>query len=761
MQVSTKSAPARNLRTSKRTNLVLIAALVFLAVCIAFALRRPPTDLQPISVKPAQSEGFCSNGVFPSTTAPSGRSASIPRWGSYCNGGDQNTGSFSTSPFRASRALRLYLAGYPSHAGVNLQIEKISDGSQFEIRPSRDPNQHWTLFEFALPASWQGAAVRLVARDQSTESGGWVAFSEPIRTNDSGFRSAAVLFLMTALYCVLILLPAFAVCGCVVYKGIRTTLTAGLVLLATIGASGYVSFWSYFLSRRLGHAVAIALPVAALLLIIWITPKLDFDARKIVQSLIPPVALCGAATLLVLSSGFLYGGMNDPFETAAERFSHRLPNDNTLPFLLAEALRDGHIVTPMSGTWLSSDRPPLQTGIVLSQYPFAVRPRDRSYTVISAFAQSLWIFGLWLLLTACSIRRKLIALVLATCLFSGFAFINGFFVWPKLLAAAFTLGLFAVLFGDRVVLGRGEQIVRFVAGGALLAFAMLSHGGTIFAIIGAAAAIIVFRKWLPLKRLALLVAVSAAIYFPWMLYQKFVDPPGDRLVKMHLAGVMGIDPRPVPQVILSAFENLTLQQWLQNKRFNLDQIVGHGAEYWGSVGAITKDLLTGSHGGAVLQTAANARAMMFFFFVPCLAFVSLGFLALVAGLKKQFRTKEWRTAAVLLPVIVFSLANWCLLMFIPGLTVNHAGAYAVNLLAFAAGMLALWALSPRLAVIIGVLQIGINVLLYVALMRGFAPGGPLPVGYLRSGMLLLCLAALGIVLYLVFLIGKQRSEVTF
>lgn len=749
---------ARNGRAFKVAVLALLISLVALAAYVSLPRYRSRNDFQAIPVEPDQNDAFCTDGAFPATAEPAGKLRRVPRWGSYCKSGDRNTGTIYTSAFRAPHALRLYLAGYPSEAGLSLQIERLSDRSKFEIRPAREPRENWLLYEFALPGSWQGSAVRLIARDQNTGPFGWLAFSEPGMAKDAGFRSAAVLLLLTALYFLLILLPAFAVCAWAVYRGIRTTLTAGVLLLAAIGTSGYLSFWFYFISPRLGRDVATILPVGALFCLIWIAPKLDFDARKIVKSLIPPIALTGAAALLVLSTGFLYGGMDDPFETAAERFSRPLTNDNTLPFLLAEDLRDGHITSPMSGDWLSSDRPPLQTGIVLSQYPFAIRPRKRSYTVISAFAQSLWIFGLWLLLEACSIRRKLIALVLATCLFSGFVFTNSFFVWPKLLAAAFTLALFAVLFGDRVALERREQIVRSIAAGAVLAFAMLSHGGTIFALIGAAAAIVVFRKRLPLRPLALLIAVSGVLYFPWTLYQKFVDPPGDRLVKWMLAGVMSVDPRPAPQVILSAYENLTLEQWLQNKRFNLDQIAGHGSEYWASIGAITEDILTGAHKDAALLTAVSARTMMFFYFVPCLGFVAAGFVALLAGVNNRFRVKEWKTAMLFFPVVIFSLANWCLLMFIPGLTVNHAGAYAVNLLAFLVGMLALWALSARLALAVGVLQIGLNVLLYLALMRGFVPGGPLPEGDLRSGMLLLCIFALAIVLYLVFVISNNRRD---
>ena len=52
-------------------------------------------------------------------------------------------------------------------------------------------------------------------------------------------------------------------------------------------------------------------------------------------------------------------------------------------------------------------------------------------------------------------------------------------------------------------------------------------------------------------------AVSALTFFtaylPWLLYQKYYEPPGNRLLKMHLAGAPGVDSRGFIQALLVAY----------------------------------------------------------------------------------------------------------------------------------------------------------------------------------------------------------------
>lgn len=741
-----------------RFKVVLLTAPVILVLSETPVAWASSTNLVSPRIDIVSNEGFCANGVYRGTTwVDPIPPPDIHTWGSYCGERESGAGILITSPFRAPSVLRLYLAGYPTNSGVTLRIERISDGSNFLISPSRKPHENWRLNEFSLPPSWLNSPVRLVAQDENHGPNGWIALSEPVETTEADFGISITLLLSTVVHFVLLVLPGFAACTWAVYKGTRSIVTAGVLLLAGIGTSAYLAVWFYFIHPRLGYILGLLLPIAAGVLLIWIAPRLDSAAGKLVKSLIPAVMLTGAAALLVLAAGFLYGGTQDALHTASVRFSHPLPSDNTLPYLFAKALRDGHVPRPLFLDWLTSDRPPLQSGLVLSQAPFG-HPGQIGYTVISVIAQSFWLFGLWLLLIACRIGRKLTALVIVTCLFSGFIFVNSFFVWPKLLAAAFTLGFFAIVFSKELPSSPAETKIRFATAGALLSLGLLSHGGTVFGIIGAALVILAIRRRLPLASIALMVGISAATYLPWFLYQKFIDPPGDRLIKLHLAGVQRVDPRSAIQAIISAYSQLTIHGWIHNKWTNIESVLGHELDYGRSLGRIGLRFFDKSADSEPLALiAANVRTNEFFFFIPCLGLLPLGFLSFLAGAWNRYRTREWKTSAIFFLVVAFSLWDWCLILFGPGTTVVHQGAYAVNLVAAAACILALWALSPLLAVVVSALQVGLNVLLYVVLMRGFVPGGPLPEGYLHRGMLTLCLLALGAVMYLSMLVAKDTS----
>jgi hypothetical protein len=64
------------------------------------------------------------------------------------------------------------------------------------------------------------------------------------------------------------------------------------------------------------------------------------------------------------------------------------------------------------------------------------------------------------------------------------------------------------------------------------------------------------------------------------------------------------------------------------------------------------------------------------------------------------------------------------------------------LLAFAGSILALWAVSPWLAVVVGSLQIEINFLLYISFLKPETPFGALNPSSLRFGTMTLALLAL-------------------
>jgi hypothetical protein len=307
------------------------AATALLLFAVTWEVRASDEGFITPRIGIASGHGFCTGGAFPRISWPDPPPHGIHTWGSYCAERESSTGTVVTSPFVASSTLRLYLAGYTANPGESLQIERLSDHSKFVVQPSREPHEEWLLSEFSLPANWKGSLVRLVATDQSTGAGGWLAFSEPVIARKADINNAVLLASETIFHFILLLLPALAMCAWVVQKGVRNAITAGLVLLAGIGAAGYLVFWCYFIHPRLGYVVALVLPVAAVVFLAAIARKLDSNARQVLKSLMPPLALVGVAALLVLSMGFLYGGMQDPFRAASVRFSHHLPPDNTLP----------------------------------------------------------------------------------------------------------------------------------------------------------------------------------------------------------------------------------------------------------------------------------------------------------------------------------------------------------------------------------------------------------------------------------------------
>lgn len=701
----------------------------------------------------ASTGGFCQDGAW--SQAP-GKPVHLKIFGSFCAAGDRTVGTAKTTYFPAPDNLSLYLAGYPNGRDLTLFVENTASGEKFAIIPLPEPGDSWQRYTFALPARWRGQPIDLTGGDRSTAVHGWLAFSEPVleSSTDWGIRDALWLLIAAIVHFALLALPAMAACAWAAAKGIRNSVTLAGIALVAIAAVGYLGFWIYLLSPELGshYRYGVDLAIGAAILFCIQFRRLDCEGRKALQSLILPAFLTGAAALLVLSTGFLYEGVSSPLETPARRFSHQLPPDNQIPFLLAEHVREGRIPRPMLGDWLSSDRPPLQTGIVLSQYAFMLR-KALGYTVLSAILQSLWVLGAWSVLQSFQVDRRAAALALGVTLFSGFVFVNTFFVWPKLLAAAFLLTLTAYLHEieqGRVKAGIGASGMA----GSLAAFALLAHGGSAFGLLGLGLlAIFVGRRGLTWRLLGTSAMAFVFIYLPWILYQKVLDPPGDRLLKMHLAGVDKPDQRPVFETLVRAYTDLGFSGVLHNKLANLKPFYNHPLIYWSG----WVELLSGS--GQPGALAGQLRAIMFFEFFPALGLLGLCVVALAIGLNPGKRPAEWSAAARIWLLIGCTNAIWILLMFGPGTTFVHQGTYLTMILAFVGGALALWAVAPWVACTLGGSQIFLSLWLYFVLMREPVPNGPLMQGAASVSVGLLAVTALGATVAILGRIGYPHFAV--
>jgi hypothetical protein len=162
--------------------------------------------------------------------------------------------------------------------------------------------------------------------------------------------------------------------------------------------------------------------------------------------------------------------------------------------------------------------------------------------------------------------------MLACCLLPS-ASLNTFYVWPKMMAVGYLMLVFALLFCFRPA-GEFERKLAGSLLGAAAALAILSHGTSFFALIGFGAVALVARPW-PLWQPALRgLAVLAAIYAPWIVYQNVLDPPGNRLLKWHLAGVERMDARGFVATLRESYAALSWHDYLLGRFENVKALIG-------------------------------------------------------------------------------------------------------------------------------------------------------------------------------------------
>ena len=97
------------------------------------------------------------------------------------------------------------------------------------------------------------------------------------------------------------------------------------------------------------------------------------------------------------------------------------------------------------------------------------------------------------------------------------------------------------------------------------------------------AALVVFR--VPLRVWVVAAASFLATYLPWLVFQKVIDPPGDRLLKWMLAGHTQPTDRSFVDVLSSAYANIKFDDWVDGRLANLAVIgadaVGHTKQLLG------------------------------------------------------------------------------------------------------------------------------------------------------------------------------------
>jgi hypothetical protein len=476
----------------------------------------------------------------------------------------------------------------------------------------------------------------------------------------------------------------------------RRGLTRVPVLLAIglfgSGVVGLLGFWTAYASVTVGQTFAFLAVFGSVLLAGWSAWGAGLD-RGILARLTEPLGLWILGSAFLLFLGFLHGGANEPLAMAPSRFSHQLPSDAEIPrFFIGWFAAHGHsgTVPIFPGEWMFSDRPPLQVGYGLYQHPFHSDASGLDYEVLGVVLQQLWIIGLWAVLDAAGLGRRTRGLTMLAVLVSGLAIVNGFFVWPKMLSAAFLLAVAAL-----VLTPIWREVRGSLWGAALIAglcgLAMMGHGSSVFGIIP----LVIVAAWrgLPSRRwIGVGILAGIVVMAPWSAYQKWAEPPGDRLTKWTLAADLGGDHLTTGEAVRKAYSEAGFSGTVENKWVNYKVMLGlEGAP------EIAEEAFQGNLATAV----AKFRDLIFFFLLPSFTLLLLAPIAMLFGYRRRDRAgPEWGFALRCFAVLVIGAFFWGLLVFgtpVDG-TALHIFSYAVPILAMAGAVAGLRAVLPRFAV---------------------------------------------------------------
>jgi hypothetical protein len=507
--------------------------------------------------------------------------------------------------------------------------------------------------------------------------------------------NAAGLLAALALHLVLTALPMAAAMLLAAAIGLRRTPLLLCVGLAVGGLVALLSFWAFYASVMAGKTFIYLVPLGSLLLITACLRSGRLD-RGLLRELATPLGLWALASAFLVFFGFLHGGSGDPLNMAALRFSSQLPPDNVIPGWYADWFYvHGHHGTPLvfPGDWLFSDRPPLQVGYLLSERSAGWDGTGVRAQVIGVIVQQLWVLGLWALLLAAGIGRRARGLTVVALLLSNLVVVHGFFVWPKLLPAAFLIAAAALLVDPGWAALRRDRRAG-VLFGALVSLALLAHGASVFGLVP----LVVFAlpAGLPSRRwIGAAAAVALVLLLPWAAYQHWAEPPGNRLTKWMLAGVEPIDGRGTVETIVDGYGEAGFGGTIENKWRNVETMTG-GSPGWNRVETALDEVGEGDWEGV----AVELRWLLFFSLFPSLGLLLLGPAAMaVARLRGHPGGPEWRLSLLCWTAVLAGSVIWGLLMF-GGPESNasiHVGSLLIPLLAFAACVLGLYAVLPRFA----------------------------------------------------------------
>lgn len=630
---------------------------------------------------------FVPNGHF--RAGNSEKETKLRTWGSWA-GNDDNHGSLKLGPFRLPSRLSFFVSGNPGHSKNGIYLQD-SAGETLRVA-TIDAGVEWLPVDVNPPHSWVGRTVYLLAQDEATGFGGWLAVSEPYYRVFSKEFSAYIRALTCAgVICLLLWGWHKRLLAIIQPIPALTSSLAVILSFACVLLIGYLAAITHFFSPGSGRVFSCLFLISGA---IFFVLKDHSSPAKTNQDETRMLFLAtGAVFVFYLSVTYLYAWDGDLYTLAGHRFSSGLPADNSLPHVVAERLYHGSQIAALLGDWHVSDRPPLQSGFLLLTFPLASVLRV-DLALVSALTAILmqvsWVPAMYGFLRALSLSPKSGLYCTFALSLSGFFIQNSVFTWPKLAGASLCAGAFLVL----VVRRKDAFSAPLIS--MLLGLAWLAHGGVAFSFLSLAPWLIsfVWRSTSPVKQVIVITLPFILTVLPWVIFQKVYDPPGDRLVKWHLGGQIAPDPRGAFETITDAYKKTSVQELIKVRFSNLKLQIGGG---W-------KTMFSGER-----AAAHGKKSDEFFFTARTLSWWLSGLLvmpfvyAIIRRQKSVGPVIEFHASLLTWSLLTYIV--WIALMFLPNSAFIHQGSYISLLTLFA--LLAAWLslASPILIPIILALQV--------------------------------------------------------
>lgn len=456
------------------------------------------------------------------------------------------------------------------------------------------------------------------------------------------------------------------------YLSKKYFMVASLVASCTFGV---IFYYIFLVNNEIGKFLCIVLYAGCAYTLVAILRKRTALFQKHKAALTPlmiVVFLC--FSLGLFSNLLLFGCERVGVVSTKNQFCGIRDStfDNTLPLSFSLSTYDG-IRKSYVSDWKSSDRPPMQNGIFVTQLPILshVGKTEINYQILSVFLQTLWIAAIVELLRLFKVKMKLYAPVLIIAFTNTFMFMNTLFVWPKLLAATFIV--FAVVILINSIKDKKFTLESTILIALCVAAGLLSHGAVLFTVVPLLfLGIVAGYRYLNLRKITLLLLVTGILYTPWYLYQSVYFGPTDRLVKWWIAGKLSVDDTSALRSVYEAYSVPSTGDIVQLKVDNLKLIAGVTPYY---------ETENDDNAFALFRQAERN------YFLPSLSFsligAVVGFWYLVRRYKKNQRLVLLKgKSSFILGLSFLSLLFWAVasygLPYAP--TTAHAGSYATFLL---------------------------------------------------------------------------------